>query len=149
MPLKEINIFDGENAFLSNFLERIITFDNKKFRTNEHAFQWKKTLNSHEQSLIQNAKTPGQSKREGRNCTLRKDWEQIKKQVMFDIVMAKFSQHQDLKAKLLATGDAILIEGNVWHDNTWGNCTCNRCINIKGQNLLGLILMQVRDLLNK
>ena len=49
-----------------------------------------------------------------------------------------------LRQMLLDTGDAILIEGNFWHDNFFGSCTCPKCGN-KGQNNLGKLLMQIRD----
>jgi predicted NAD-dependent protein-ADP-ribosyltransferase YbiA (DUF1768 family) len=51
----------------------------------------------------------------------------------------------ELAEKLLATGDAELIEGTTWHDNTWGNCSCPQCENIPGENRLGKLLMQVRE----
>ena len=41
--------------------------------------------------------------------------------------------------------DATLIEGNHWHDNRWGDCTCERCSAKEGQNWLGKILMEIRD----
>jgi len=50
----------------------------------------------------------------------------------------KFKQ-PELKAKLLATGDAELIEGNHWGDIVWGVCRG------KGENRLGKILMKVRE----
>lgn len=37
-----------------------------------------------------------------------------------------------------------IVEGNYWHDNYWGNCTCDKCKNIEGQNKLGKILMKIR-----
>lgn len=49
-----------------------------------------------------------------------------------------------LKQKLLATGDEELVEGNYWHDNTYGNCSCERCKDIIGRNMLGNILMKLR-----
>lgn len=43
------------------------------------------------------------------------------------------------RVRLLATGSAELIEGNVWNDTFWGVCRG------RGQNHLGRILMEVRD----
>ena len=57
----------------------------------------------------------------------------------------KFTRHLDLREKLLATGDAELIEGNTWRDMTWGavwNKDKGRWV---GKNNLGRILMKVRD----
>ena len=51
----------------------------------------------------------------------------------------------ELREKLLATGNEELVEGNTWHDNIWGNCSCDCCKKIEGQNKLGKLLMQVRE----
>ena len=59
---------------------------------------------------------------------------------MFKLVQAKFQQHPDLKMRLLATGDAVLVEGNTWNDVVWG---VNQ--NGVGENHLGKILMRIRD----
>lgn len=79
---------------------------------------------------------------------LREDWEEIKSQVMLDCLRNKFAAGSMLARALQDTGKEILVEGNLWHDNTWGDCKCNHCCDIKGQNLLGRLLMQVRDELN-
>ena len=75
---------------------------------------------------------------------LRKDWEEVKTDVMRDGLRLKF-QDPTLRAKLLATGDEELIEGNTWHDNTWGACCCPECAKKKKENRLGKLLMQVRS----
>lgn len=85
---------------------------------------------------------PAQAKLAGRNCELRKDWEDIKEQTMYEIVSAKFTQNKNLAKLLLDTGDAYLEEGNWWQDTTWGVC------NGVGENKLGKILMRVREELN-
>lgn len=77
-------------------------------------------------------------KRLGRRVKLRPDWESIKDQVMYEVCKAKFSQNTDLRDKLVATGDAELVEGNTWGDKIWGIC------NGQGENRLGKILMKVR-----
>ena len=144
--------FDGEYAFLSNFYDSPIEFmtvDGKKMiaPTVEHAFQAEKAMFSQEQEAIINAATPGKAKRLGRHVLLRPDWEDVKDEVMEEFVSRKF-QIPKLRDKLLATGDANLVEGNTWHDNYWGICTCSKCINspvVDGKNKLGTILMKVRD----
>ena len=79
----------------------------------------------------------GRAKRLGR-VELRSDWEEVKIEVMREVLRCKFSQNPDLKAKLIATGDAELIEGNNWNDRFWGVC---RGV---GQNHLGRLLMELR-----
>ena len=82
---------------------------------------------------------PSSAKRKGRRVKLRDDWEEVKDQIMYEIVLNKFSQNEELRKKLIATGDEYLEEGNTWHDTYWGVC------NGKGKNKLGKILMQVRE----
>ena len=72
-------------------------------------------------------------------CRLRGDWEEVKDNIMYEICKAKFTQNEDLKEKLLATGNDILEEGNTWGDRVWGT------VNGVGENRLGKILMRVRE----
>jgi predicted NAD-dependent protein-ADP-ribosyltransferase YbiA (DUF1768 family) len=62
----------------------------------------------------------------------------VKFDVMERCVREKFTRHADLRAKLLATGDAVLEEGNDWGDRVWG------VYQGQGDNRLGKILMKVR-----
>ena len=114
-----INSFDGEFAFLSNFYESPISDGEITYPTVEHYFQAMKTPSIEEALEIAAAPTPGHAKRLGRKCQLRSDWEEIKIPVMRSALHKKFSD-LELKAKLLATGDQHLEEGNTWHDNFWG-----------------------------
>ena len=140
--------FDGtEYAFLSNFYECQCEFEGVEYITSEHAYQAAKTLDFEKRAMIQNCATPGAAKRMGRRVELREDWEEVKDQVMLDVLHNKFKNNENMKEKLLATGDAILIEGNVWHDNYWGICSCEKCGGI-GKNMLGTLLMFVRKVLS-
>jgi ribA/ribD-fused uncharacterized protein len=139
-----IDCFDGEFAFLSNFYPSPITDGNLIFPTVEHMFQAAKTINIEEYEKIAAADTPGQAKRLGKTITLREDWEEVKDDIMYQALWLKFSI-PEFREKLLATNDKELIEGNTWHDNIWGDCSCERCKDIKGQNKLGKLLMQVRE----
>ena len=81
-----------------------------------------------------------EAKRLGRHVQLRPNWENVKLPIMEDIVRAKFTQNENLKQLLLATGDLVLEEGNTWHDTFWGVDAKTR----EGENHLGRILMRVR-----
>ena len=139
-----ITEFDGKYAFLSNFFYAPFVYDGIIYPTNEHFFQAMKTLDQEKRKQIAEAKTPGAAKRMGRQVQLREDWEQVKYTAMRVGVERKFDAHPGLAKKLIATGDAILIEGNSWHDNTWGSCLCPKCADIAGKNWLGEILMERR-----
>lgn len=84
---------------------------------------------------------PTVAKREGYKVKLRENWEDIKIDVMYQIVLAKFSQNEFLKQKLIATGREWLEEGNTWGDRTWGT------VDGIGNNYLGKVLMTVRNVL--
>lgn len=141
--MNKIDCFDGEYAFLSNFYESPIEKDGIIYPTNEHFFQAMKTLDNEERKRIAAAETPGKAKRMGRSVKLRPDWEQSKFQIMKEGLALKFLCHKDLAEKLVATGDAQLIEGNWWGDTTWGVC------NGVGKNHLGKLLMEIRGDLRK
>ena len=138
-----IDVFEDKYAFLSNFYEFPIEFEGITYPTNEHFFQAMKTFSIDERKAIAGKETPGQAKRMGRHVQLRPDWEEIKADVMLIGLRLKFKDTA-LEPLLLATGTEWLKEGNWWHDNTWGDCCCEKCIHINGKNLLGRLLMQVR-----
>ena len=143
MMMKMIDKFDGEFAFLSNFYESPVSDGFTTFPTVEHYFQAAKAVWVKDYDDIQYAKTPGEAKRIGRRITIRGDWESIKLDVMETALRKKFAI-PELREQLLATGDVELIEGNWWHDNTWGDCSCDKCKGIPGQNNLGKLLMKIR-----
>ena len=138
-----INCFEGKYAFLSNYYPSVFTYEGIEYPTNEHFFQAMKTLNIDERKEIAACETPGRAKRMGRRVQLRPDWEEVKVDVMREGLRLKF-QNPKLRAMLLATGDEELIEGNTWHDRTWGRCICSKCGG-QGQNLLGQLLMELRE----
>ncbi len=74
-----------------------------------------------------------------RKIKIKKNWDRIKDNVMYDIVYAKFNQHEELKNLLLSTTDSILIE-HTENDHYWGDGGDG-----SGKNRLGKILVKVRD----
>jgi len=81
----------------------------------------------------------------GRKITLRDDWENIKNNVMYSILFAKFNQNKNLMDKLMKTYPSVLIEGNYWHDDYWGDCYCHKHRYVRGNNILGKMLMKLRE----
>jgi len=143
--MKDITyFFTGKYAFLDNFYFHEIIFDGKKWSTTEHIYQAMKVEGNHPSEHIRLARLPGIAKAWGQRVKLRSDWDQIKVKAMLDILRLKFTQTDTLTQKLLDTGDVKITEGNSWHDNIWGDCTCSRCAKIKGHNLLGKLLMLIR-----
>ena len=144
-----INRFEGDHEFLSNFHENVIWFNGRPWRSVEHAYQSCKTADDNQKKQIQAANTPGQAKRLGQVVALRKDWDEVKIMIMKMLVSMKFLQSPVLRDKLLATGEEHLVEGNTWHDNFWGDCSCSKCRSKEGKNFLGAVLMMVRGRLQE
>ncbi len=137
-----INEFRGEYFFLSNFYNAPVTYGGITYQNNETAFQAQKTLNENEKHKFSTL-PPNVARRKGRKAKLRPDWEEVKDQIMYEICLAKFTQNEDLKEKLLNTNKEHLEEGNNWGDTYWGT------VNGIGRNALGKILMHVRNELYK
>jgi ribA/ribD-fused uncharacterized protein len=135
-----INKFRGANRFLSNFYETSVEWEGLTYPSSEAAFQASKTLDQEDRKRFQTM-APTVAKREGYKVKLRENWEDIKIDVMYQIVLAKFSQNEFLKQKLIATGREWLEEGNTWGDRTWGT------VDGIGNNYLGKVLMTVRSVL--
>ena len=134
--MNTISNFRGQYFFLSNFYPAQIQYGRHRFLNNEAAFQAMKCPSRANEFYLFN---PSEAKRLGRRVKLRDDWEEVKELVMYEICYHKFNQNPDIKRMLLNTGDAELIEGNTWGDCIWGVC------NGVGKNLLGKILMRVRN----
>jgi len=133
-----INEFKGKNYFLSNFFNAPVMYEDLLYQNNEAAFQSAKVKDLDRRKQFCNL-DPSTAKKKGRNVLLRNDWEDVKDEVMYQCVKDKFTRNQDLKQKLIDTGNEELIEGNTWNDTYWGVCRG------RGKNMLGKILMRVRD----
>lgn len=139
-----ITRFRGENEFLSNFYESPVTFEGLTYGSSEAAFQAQKCMTYEERRAFTEYR-PMDSKKAGRNVQIRPDWDAVKVGVMEGIIRAKFTQNPGLAAKLLATGDCELVEGNNWHDLFWGADGKTG----EGEKHLGRILMKIRDELRR
>jgi ribA/ribD-fused uncharacterized protein len=143
-----IDRFDGQHLFLSNFSPDGFALSGDVWQTGEHAFQGHKTTDRAARDRIGRASSALQAKHMGREVVLRPDWDQVRKRVMNEVVFAKFGQNPHIRGLLVATGERLLVEGNTWHDNDWGDCRCadprRAGCREHGRNWLGRILMHAR-----
>lgn len=154
-----ISEFRREHYWASNFSLYGFWYDNIWFPSNEHWFQAMKTLNREHRAIISIAERPGIAKwmcspngYKGFKIELRDDWDEIKDDVMLYGLRKKTNNHPIVTGKLIATYPHELVEGNKWHDNYWGNCTCRKRASCKapGLNKLGISWETVRiELINK
>lgn len=149
-----IEKFEGRWRFLSNFYPVEIEHQGIRYPSVEHFYVSMKCNNEQMlqgrhytigdfREIIARVPSPGMVKKIGQQMQIRKDWSDKKLEFMNWGVREKF-KNEELKELLISTGDMTLIEGNVWHDNFYGQCSCVKCKN-KGNNHLGKILMKVRD----
>lgn len=127
-----ISSFSGPYRFLSNF------FIEPDLTHVEGEYQAAKCFLPADAAHLSQLAAPEVAKRLGQHVRMRDDWEQVKVSVMRSLVLQKFTDHEGLRKKLLETGQAELIEGNIWGDTFWG------VSNGFGSNQLGEILMSVR-----
>ena len=133
-----ITSFRGEYAFLSNFYPTVLYLNGEMYPSAEHAFQAAKSLDKDIRLSISVCRSPKEAKEAGRLVSLRPDWEDVKVDIMYNILKSKF-ENLELSQKLKNTKDEELIEGNTWGDKFWGVCKG------EGKNTLGILLMKVRD----
>jgi ribA/ribD-fused uncharacterized protein len=130
-----------EYGCFSNFASYPIRLYGRVWPTVEHFFQAQKFPDTDYEEAIRQARSPAKAKGMGRTrrYRLRRDWESVKDGIMREAVLAKFRQHEDIRAILLATGDAEIVEDSPT-DSYWGAGTRGG-----GRNRLGQILMSVRE----
>lgn len=143
--MKQFTTQTGAGTFhhtvFSNFSPASVVFDGVEYPTVEHAYQAAKTTDVGDRLWVRAAERPGDAKRRGRRVILRSDWDAVKIEVMRDLLRQKFAV-PERRAALMETGDEPLVEGNTWHDEFWGVCSCPQ--HGQGQNWLGRLLMEIR-----
>lgn len=155
-----------EYGFLSNFYYSPFTVSymnengvkSHEFKTAEHAvhfFKAKLFGDLETADKIMRAKSPKEAKRLGRTVkNFDQDiWDLNKRAIYTDVIKAKFTdeRNKDIKQKLIDTGGSILVECSPY-DRIWGigytkessEFICKE-FDKWGQNLLGKVLMRVRD----
>lgn len=143
------------NGYLSNWYPSKIKVFNNTFSSGEQAFMWAKAdvfKDDEIKTQIMQTVDPKRLKALGRKIKNYDDavWSDIRTDIMREVVKAKFEQNPDLMKKLLSTEDALLAEANAF-DTFWGcglrasDFAINDPTKWRGQNILGQILMEVRD----
>jgi ribA/ribD-fused uncharacterized protein len=128
----------------SNLYKRPVEFEGREYPTAEHAYQAGKARKDAVREWILSAPSPSLVAMAAHGLytwDIVPDWSRIKFDRMRQVLRAKFTQHEDLRTLLLSTGDARLVEASRTDNavnRTWGE------VNGKGQNMLGVLLMEVR-----
>ena len=129
----------------SNLLRRSMMFEGREYPTAEHAYQAGKARKESVREWILSAPSPSLVAMAAHGLytwDINPDWSRTKYDRMRNVLRAKFTQHEDLKELLLSTGNARLVEAGRTDNlvnRTWGE------VNGKGLNMLGVLLMEVRE----
>jgi ribA/ribD-fused uncharacterized protein len=146
-------------SFLSHYYAASIEIDGETWPTVEHFYQAQKSPDPEYRAAIRAAVHPSLAKQLAAapeapskvskrswfkisGVRPRADWDTVKVEVMRRGDIAKFRQHADLAALLLATRTAVLIEDSRL-DSFWGTGE-----NGTGLNWAGRILMEIRESLS-
>jgi ribA/ribD-fused uncharacterized protein len=141
MPVYFYDVHENPYGCFTNFSRHGFELDGDWWLTSEHYFQAQKFIGTTHAEQIRKLPTPRDAFNTAQNLKslVRSDWLKVRDDVMRKAILRKFEFNPEIKAVLLATGDAALVE-NSPIDNYWG-CGADG----KGQNRLGQILMEVRD----
>lgn len=115
------------------------------FPSVEHAYVYSKYINKPKDLTQFLELTSGQVKKLGKTIDIRPDFEDVKLDVMAELIFCKFSDRNPaLLQKLVETRDKHICEVNSWGDTFWG-------VNLEGVglNMLGKIIMARREQLSK
>jgi ribA/ribD-fused uncharacterized protein len=129
----------------SNLYRRPLVYEGETFATSEHAYQAGKARKPEVREWVLSAPSPALVAMAAHGLyywDIVPGWSRTKFDRMRSVLRAKFTQHEDLQALLLSTGDAKLVE-NATVDNDvnrlWGE------VNGEGRNMLGKLLMELRE----
>lgn len=129
----------------SNLFPRPVEFEGRTYATSEHAYQAGKAAKPAVRDWILSAPTPSLAAMAAHGLyvwDVVPNWADIKFDRMRAVLRAKFEQHADLKALLISTGEARLVEAGTVNNavnRLWGE------VEGKGQNMLGVMLMELRS----
>lgn len=130
---------------LSNLYRCSVVFEGTIFPTSEHAYQAGKARKQEVREWLLAAPSPALVAMAAHGLyvwDVHPDWAKTKFDRMRGVLYAKFTQHPKLKELLLSTGNKRLVEA-ASVDNAvnrlWGE------VNGKGKNMLGVLLMELRD----
>ena len=146
---------DEENGYLGNWYLSDFTAGGVKFSSMEQYMMYHKALcfgDEESAEKILATDDVAEIKALGRGVKNYDDhhWNGVRQVIVYEGLLAKFEQNEELKKMLIATGDALLAECAV-HDKVWGiglsMTDPNRLDRAKwrGTDLLGYSLMLVRE----
>ena len=147
---------DEANGYLSNWYLSDFEIDGIPYSSMEQYMMYQKSILFHDNEIaeqILSTSNVGKIKALGRSVKNYEDiiWNGVRQIIVFQGLLEKFRQNNELRVKLLDTQEDILAKCAV-QDKIWGiglSMKDDRRFDMEewqGQNLLGFTLMKVREL---
>lgn len=148
---------DEKNGYLSNWYRAEFEADGIKYSSMEQFMMHRKAVcfgDVRTADLVMETDDVAEIKALGRKVSGYDDhyWNGVRQIIVYEGLLAKFSQNKELRNELMSTGDALLAECAV-KDTIWGIGLSMKdpdrfdTAKWKGKNLLGYALMIVRKVL--
>ncbi len=151
---ERIERFEGDYEFLSNMFvvepNGIVIVENRKrirLPSSEYIYASSRLKLDQDREYVRDAPSGRKARDRARHlidtghpATYEDDEGRVA--LMRQAIDAKFFVGSKMASMLLATENALLVEGNDWDDNFWG---CSPPDNPEGLNNLGIILMERRQ----
>ena len=155
MNIRSFHNPDEENGYLSNWYLSEFKVDSIQFSSMEQYMMYKKAIVFNDTKIakeILETTDVSKIKALGRQVSNYNDtyWNGVRQIIIYKGLLEKFSRNEDLKKRLLNTGNDILAECAV-QDKIWGIGLSMKDVNRwdmekwRGENLLGFALMLVRE----
>lgn len=154
MRVNDMYVFFWGGIYSNWYMVRFL-YKGHSFNNTEQAFMWEKAVLFNDNEIaakILKTSCPKESKSLGRKVKNfnNTQWDDVKENIMFDVNYEKFTQNNRLCEELLSTDNKILVEASPY-DKIWGiglHWEDDRCLdetNWLGENLLGKVLIKVRE----
>lgn len=149
-PGSLVDIYEREFYPLSNFSAFNVMWKRIRFDTSEHVYHYEKFMDTNgaphlggvkHQDFIMNSMSAHDAFKyaEAHKADRRPDWDSVRVDVMREILIAKASQHEYVRRKLMETENRLIVECS-WRDDFWGWGPKR-----DGKNMLGILWMEIRD----
>lgn len=156
--LNKFTFFYSAISPFSNWHPCKFVMNDVEFNCGEQAMMYHKALffgDKETADKVMAAKTPREQKALGRSVKgfVESDWQQERENIVYDLLLAKFSQNEELKEALLETKGTQLVEASKT-DLIYGiglsedDPRAQNETQWRGLNLLGKLLMRVRETLS-
>ena len=136
--------FSGDRLFLNPFYEAPVTYNGICYSCIESAYQAQKSVLPEVWEEYSHYSGPVARAR-GKRGVERSGWGKMRDEVMYEVIWNSVEQNPEIADRLCKIEDETIVFYNDVHDNYYGECQCNECVERQKHNRIGKMWTQVRD----